>query len=113
MSIKYTADCSCYYQESLSSVVFWDDVEDKIICRHNAENTADAIKLMEQWKQDVPEGVRCRRLTPLYKNIETGEVFTYFAMIAEWREKYEGIDPRTKQYRYHWHTRYQYLPADD
>ena len=36
----------------------------------------------------------------LYRNKETGEMFTYR----------EGINPVTGLYRYHWHTRYDYIP---
>ena len=40
-----------------------------------------------------------------YRNKETGEMFTYFEMLKEWREKYEGINSETGRYQYHWHTR--------
>ena len=46
----------------------------------------------------------------LYRNKETGEMFTYREMLEEWRERYEGINPVTGLYRYHWHTRYDYIP---
>lgn len=46
----------------------------------------------------------------LYRNKETGELFTYREMLEEWRERYEGIDPVTGLYQYHWHTRYEYIP---
>lgn len=46
-----------------------------------------------------------------YRNKETGEMFTYLEMITEWREKYEGINPETGLYQYHWHTRYEYIPS--
>lgn len=29
----------------------------------------------------------------LYRNKETGEMFTYREMLEEWRERYEGINP--------------------
>lgn len=44
-----------------------------------------------------------------YRNKETGEMFTYSEMLKEWREKYEGINPETGMYQYHWHTRYDYI----
>lgn len=46
-----------------------------------------------------------------YRNKETGEMFTYSEMLKEWREKYEGIDPETGLYQYHWHTRYEYISS--
>ena len=46
----------------------------------------------------------------LYRNKETGEMFTYREMLEEWRERYEGINPVTGLYQYHWHTRYEYIP---
>lgn len=46
----------------------------------------------------------------LYRNKETGELLTYREMLEEWRERYEGIDPVTGLYQYHWHTRYEYIP---
>lgn len=46
----------------------------------------------------------------LYRNKETGEMFTYREMLKEWREQYEGINPVTGLYQYHWHTRYDYIP---
>lgn len=45
-----------------------------------------------------------------YRNKETGEMFTYKEMLKEWRERYEGINPVTGLYQYHWHTRYDYIP---
>ena len=45
----------------------------------------------------------------LYRNKETGELFTYLEMLEEWRERYEGINPDNGLYQYHWHTRYDYL----
>lgn len=45
----------------------------------------------------------------LYRNKETGELFTYREMLKEWRERYEGINPANGFYQYHWHTRYDYL----
>ena len=46
-----------------------------------------------------------------YRNKETGEMLTYPEMLKEWREKYEGINPENGLYQYHWHTRYDYIPA--
>ncbi len=46
-----------------------------------------------------------------YRNKETGEMLTYSEMLKEWREKYEGIDPETGLYQYHWHTRYEYISS--
>lgn len=46
----------------------------------------------------------------LYRNKETGEMFTYREMLKEWRERYEGINPATGLYQYHWYTRYDYIP---
>lgn len=45
----------------------------------------------------------------LYRNKETGELFTYREMLKEWRERYEGIEPETGFYLYNWHTRYEYI----
>ena len=45
----------------------------------------------------------------LYRNKETGELFTYREMLEEWRERYEGINPDNGLCQYHWHTRYDYL----
>lgn len=45
----------------------------------------------------------------LYRNKETGELFTYREMLKKWRERYEGINPANGFYQYHWHTRYDYL----
>ena len=45
-----------------------------------------------------------------YRNKETGEMFTYKEMLKEWRERYEGINPVTGLYQYHWYTRYDYIP---
>lgn len=45
----------------------------------------------------------------LYRNKETGELFTYLKMLEEWRERYEGINQDNGLYQYHWHTRYDYL----
>lgn len=45
-----------------------------------------------------------------YRNKETGQMFTYREMLKEWRERYEGINPETGLYQYHWHTRYDYIP---
>lgn len=45
----------------------------------------------------------------LYRNKETGELFTYREMLKEWRERYEGINHANGFYQYHWHTRYDYL----
>ena len=47
----------------------------------------------------------------LYRNKETGQMFTYREMLKEWRERYEGINPETGLYQYNWHTRYDYIPS--
>ena len=41
----------------------------------------------------------------LYRNKETGELFTYREMLKEWRERYEGINPANGFYQYHWHMK--------
>lgn len=51
------------------------------------------------------------QLQRAYRNKETGEMLTYSEMLKEWREKYEGIDPETGLYQYHWHTRYEYISS--
>lgn len=108
----YTRKCSCTYQEALNRVVFWNDVDNSIIDERNAADGNEALNYMKRWKERAPHMIICKIGTPFYQNRETGKYYTYKEMLHEWREKYEGINPVTGLFQYHWHTRYEYIPED-
>ena len=66
---------------------------------------------MKGVKRITLKGPSMRMSPKVFRNKENGEMLTYQQMIAEWREKYEGINRETGLYQYHWHTRYDYIPS--
>lgn len=108
----YARRCSCTYQEVQKRVVFWNDTDNSILDERDVSDGNEALNCMKKWKELAPHTVTCRICTPFYRNRETGKYYVYKEMLQEWRNRYEGINPVTGLFQYHWHTRYEYIPED-
>jgi len=85
----------------------WCLLESQNRCRYPIAECAECPlrKVIEDQRSSKTAGGR-------YRNKETGKLYTFREMLKEWREKYEGINPETGLFQYHWHTRYEYIPEE-
>ena len=59
---KYTEYCTCFYSSDNNEVIFFDEIEDKIIGKQKVTCKQEADNVMRIWQDSAPEGAICQIL---------------------------------------------------
>lgn len=60
---RYTDYCTCFYQEDKKKVVFYDEIEEKIISSCTVKDKKEAESMMNEWISRAPEHIICQRIS--------------------------------------------------
>lgn len=59
---RYPDYCTCFYVPEENTVIFWDEIKEKMIGKQKVNDRQEADSVMRIWQDNAPESVICHIL---------------------------------------------------